>query len=319
MKHTKIIDFHCDVLYKMLYENKVNFENAELMDITLPRLKKGQVGMQVFALFLEAAPLIGPPRFAQVLRAIDLFREQIAVLPEMHWVKWKEDLEMLEQDRSLIGSILSLEGVDALEGDMVYVRTLFELGVRFIGLSWNHANWAVDGAGEPRSGGFTTEGWQLVDECDRLGIVLDVSHLNERAFWELMDGTTRPVIASHSNCASLQPHPRNLTDDQIRAIIARDGRIGVTYVPLFVAEKELVTIEDLLGHIDHIIQLGGENHLMLGSDFDGIDDKIQNLEHAEHHPNLLAMIEQRYGSAVMNKIAYENANRFLRTYLPQRV
>nr|WP_275444589.1 membrane dipeptidase [Paenibacillus sp. ACRRX] len=314
----RVIDFHCDVLYKMLYEGKVNISQEDLMDVTIPRLRQGNVGIQVLALFLEPHLLTGPPRFSQVLRAIDLYREHIQSHEDVIDIRWQEDLVRWNEQPDKLGMILSLEGVDALEGDMVYLRTIYELGVRFLGLAWNNANWAVDGAQEPRKAGFTREGITLIQECDRLGITLDVSHLNEKAFWQLLELTDKPIIASHSNSAYIMPHVRNLTDEQIRAIIARDGRIGVTYVPYFVAEKGRVEIEDLVRHIDRICELGGRNHIMLGSDFDGIDKKIVGLEHAGMHGDLLSVLDKKYGAAFTDEIASGNAKRFLAAHLPRR-
>ncbi|MGZ9584557.1 dipeptidase [Paenibacillus marinisediminis] len=314
----RVIDFHCDVLYKMLYQGKLDFTEEALLDVTLPRLKQGNVGMQVMALFLERNLITGPPRFSQILRAIDLFREQILKQPNVMPILSKEDVDQWEQNPDKIGMILSLEGVDALEGDLVYLRTAHALGVRFVGLCWNDANWAVDGAQEPRKGGFSTDGIELIRECDRLGLTMDVSHLNERAFWQLLELTERPFIASHSNSAHVMPHVRNLTDEQVRAIIERNGRIGITYVPYFVTEQETAGIDDLMLHIDRICELGGQDHIMLGSDFDGIDRKITGLEHAGQHGNLLAAVERRYGSDFADKLASGNAVRFLKEQLPSR-
>lgn len=314
----RVIDFHCDVLYKMLYTGEVDLAQHESRDITLPKLIDGNVGLQVLALFVEPSLVTGPPRFSQLVRMIDVYHEHMLNHPEIRALKWREELADAVNQQDRINTILSLEGVDALEGDLVYLRTLFHLGVRFIGLTWNHSNWAVDGTLEPRQAGFTETGKQLIKECERLGMTLDVSHLNEAAFWELLELSDRPLIASHSNAKAIFDHPRNLSDEQIKAIIARDGRIGITYVPYFVADKEEVTIDDLEKHIDHIVNLGGSKHVMLGSDFDGIDKKIQGLEHAGRHPALLEVLEKRYGQAFVQDIAHGNAYRFLSQNLPSR-
>lgn len=317
MKH-RIIDFHCDVLYKMLYEGKLDFRDVTAFDVTLPRMQAGSVGLQVFAVFLEDALLSGPPRFSQILRGVDLLREKICSLPEVTFLCWHEDIKHWECTPNATGAMLSIEGVEGLEGDMVYVRTAYELGVRFIGLTWNHSNWAVDGTLEPRQAGFTNKGRQFILECDRLGMMLDVSHLNERAFWELMEFTERPVFASHSNSAQVLAHPRNLSDEQIKAIIVRDGRIGVTFVPQFIANRQQVTIDDLLRHIERICELGGKQHIMFGSDFDGMERKVQGLDHAGQYGNLLEAIEHRYSSEFVERIAHSNALQFLKTNLPSR-
>lgn len=316
--NNRIIDFHCDVLYKMLYEGSIHFDREDELDVTLPRMLQGGVGMQVFALFLEDSLISGPPRFSQVLRCIDLLRERINALPGVEYIRYREDVERWEQNADCIGALLSLEGVDGLEGDMVYVRTAYELGARFVGLTWNHANWAVDGTMEPRQGGFTSKGRQFIRECDRLGLMIDVSHLNENGFWELLDLTERPIFASHSNSAHVLEHPRNLKDKQIQAIIERNGRIGVTFVPHFIKAAETVTIDDLIRHIDRICELGGEHHVMFGSDFDGIDRKIDKLEHAGQYVHLLEQLDKRYSSTFVKQIAHTNALQFLKTNLPAK-
>ena len=123
---------------------------------------------------------------------------------------------------------------------------------------------------EQRNGGFTERGRQLIEQCHRTGIILDVSHLSQAGFWEMAELTQGPVIASHSNAYSICPHPRNLSDEQIRALIALNGMIGITFVPWFIRSGvERVTPEDVLPHIEKICELGGEKHIMFGSDFDG--------------------------------------------------
>lgn len=313
-----VIDFHCDVLYKMLYEGKQNFASEQEFDVTLPRMRAGNVGLQVFAIFLKDALLSGPPCFSQVLRSVDLLREYICSLPDVSFIRWREDIEHWEHTPNLVGAMLSIEGVDGLEGDMVYLRTAFELGVRFIGLTWNHSNWAVDGTLEPRQAGFTNKGRQFIRECDRLGILIDISHLNERAFWDLLHITERPVFASHSNAAAVLAHPRNLSDEQIQAIIAREGRIGITFVPQFIQHRQQVVIDDLLYHIERICKLGGERHIMFGSDFDGIDDKVVGLSHAGQYGNLLKTIKHRYSTQFSNQVSHYNALQFLKANLPSR-
>src|SRR5690606_34269437 len=124
---------------------------------------------------------------------------------------------------------------------------------------------------EPRGGGLTARGRELVAECNRLGIALDVSHLSERGFWELMERTQDAPIASHSNAKALCSHPRNLTDEQIHAIIKTGGRIGITFVPYFLRAGGGAAIDDVLRHLEHICSLGGAGHVAFGSDFDGID------------------------------------------------
>ncbi len=194
--------------------------------------------------------------------------------------------------------------------------SLHRLGIRAAGLTWNHANWAADGAMEPRGGGLTIKGRRFVEECENLDILLDVSHLSERAFWEVAELSQRPVIASHSNARAICDHPSNLTDAQIEKLIAKQGLIGVTFVPWFVSNAEVVVIDDLLRHIEHICELGGESHIMLGSDFDGIDRYIEGLTHPGELISLQEALLKRYSERQTEQFMSGNALRFLRKSLP---
>ncbi|GMK42257.1 diguanylate cyclase [Paenibacillus sp. CCS19] len=308
-----IADFHCDVLWKLLKHDELLFDDQSesLIDVTPGRLQASQALLQTFAVYVS-------PRMtsqAAIWKSIDLFYEHVLKHPRMHHIRTAADLDYATRhDRT--GALLSLEGVDGLQGDFTMLRLLFHLGVRAVGLTWNHANWAADGVMEPRQGGLTVRGGQFVDECERLGILLDVSHLTERGFWELADRVKRPFIASHSNAKALCSHARNLTDDQLKALIAIDGRIGITYVPYFVTEDGNATITDVLRHIEHVAALGGAEHLMLGSDFDGIEQYVQSLRHPADVPKLVDAMLRTFPEKVVTDITSGNAIRFLKEHLP---
>lgn len=310
-----IADFHCDVLSKLLVHPKLTFRNSEsnLLDVTYERLKESGAVLQTFAVYIPEK-LNGS--IEPILESIDLFYEQVLACPDMRLIRNSSDLtESLTSGK--IGALLSLEGVDGLQGSLSILRLLYRLGVRAAGLTWNHANWAADGVMEPRGGGLTARGKAFVTECDNLGILVDVSHLSERAFWDVADLAQRTIIASHSNTKALLNHPRNLTDDQIKAIIALQGLIGITYVPWFVAEGEQVTIDDILRHVDHVCGLGGEHHLMLGSDFDGIDKYVNGLTHPSEVYRLREALLKRYSEEQTKRFLSGNALTFLAENLPE--
>jgi membrane dipeptidase len=310
----KIFDSHCDVLRKLLDNSELDFlhENP-LLDVTLDRMIESDIGVQNFAIYLPE-PFTG--EFRQVLRSIDLFHERILSNPQMHFIRSKEELQAA-REQGLIGAMLSLEGVDALQGDLTYVRILFYLGVRSIGITWNHANWAADGVMEPRKGGLTTKGRSLIKECNRLGIIFDTSHLSEKGFWELIELSSKPVIASHSNASKIRQHPRNLNDEQITAIIRTGGVMGVTFVPPFVYTGKPVTMDKLLLHIDHICSLGGSRHIGLGSDFDGIKEWITGLEHVGKYNQLVELLQKHYSEDDVEHFIYKNWYNFYLNHLPE--
>jgi membrane dipeptidase len=164
---------------------------------------------------------------------------------------------------------------------------------------------------------LTSLGAEFVKVCNELGIIIDVSHLSERAFWDVVALSEKPVIASHSNARALCDHPRNLTDLQIQAIVESGGVIGVTFVPMFLRADGHAKIKDVLDHIRHICSLGGGNNVMLGSDFDGIDHYVEGLSHPGELESLRQAMLGRFSESQTERIWSGNAVSFLRTNLPE--
>lgn len=309
-----MIDFHCDVLSKLLANRRIRFQGGEegALDVTYERLRDSGALLQTFAVFIspEKSGTMDP-----VWESIDLFYEQVLSCDGMKHVTSVADLEeCMASGRT--GALLSLEGVCGLQGRMSMLRLLYRLGVRAAGLTWNEANWAADGVMEARGAGLTANGRSFVEACNELGIIVDVSHLSERAFWDVAGLSTKPYIASHSNARSICDHPRNLNDRQLEAIIGAGGRVGLTYVPWFVSPAEQAGISDLLRHVDHISALGGEKHLMLGSDFDGIDRYMTDLTHPGNVYLLRDELLNHYSSTQVAGFFQDNAFAFLKQQLP---
>lgn len=312
----RVADFHCDVLSKMQNLGNIDFQNDPRLDATAERLAAGKVALQVFAIYLSEGR--GRSSFERILGQADLFRQQITGTGGLQWLRWREEVENVASYTSPGAAMLSVEGVDGLEGNLFYAQLCYELGVRFLGVTWNYANWAADGVLETRNGGFTKKGRQLVEWCNGSGMLLDVSHLSPAGFWELTDLSKRPFIASHSNAAAVCSHPRNLTDEQIKALIALDGRMGLTFFPWFVTANGQATQRDLLKHIEHVCSLGGAHILMFGSDFDGIDTWVEGLEHPGKYPDFADLLLRHYSEELVRGWLCNNALSFLRTYLPEK-
>jgi membrane dipeptidase len=299
-----IIDLHCDVLLRLYESNgKLKFKDAPELDTNYEKMKRGGVRVQAFAIFIEPE-LKSDEKFQAALDQIHYFyTDVLAGNPNMKQIKEWGDFDQLKDGE--IGAFLTLEGVDAIGNDLQKLSILYELGVRSIGLTWNNANLAADGAGELRGAGLTTFGREIVQFNNRHKILTDVSHLCEKAFWDVMDEATYP-IASHSNARALCDHVRNLTDEQAKAMFDKNGLIHVVYCPPFVKEEGEVTIPDLIKHIDHFCSLGGVKQIGLGSDFDGIESKITHLEDASMHPNLLNELLKHYSEDEVKGFAYQN-------------
>lgn len=300
----KIIDLHCDVLLR-LYESKgeLKFRESPELDTNFERLKKGGVHVQAFAIFIWPE-MKSDEKFQAALDQIHYFyTDVLGNNPNMKLIKEWADLDHLKEGE--IGALLTLEGVDAIGNDLQKLTILHQLGVRSIGLTWNNANLAADGAGEKRAAGLTSFGREIVQFNNQHKILTDVSHLSEKAFWDVMEEAKYP-IASHSNAKAICNHVRNLSDEQAKALFAKGGMVHVVYFPKFVKEKDEVTISDLIEHIDHFCSLGGGQQIGLGSDFDGIDSKIVDLEDASMHPNLLNELLKKYSEEEVKGFAYQN-------------
>jgi len=306
----RIYDMHCDVLYKMLLEPGLSFDDEHILDVTYARLQEGKLGLQAFAIFL---PEDRVPMFTMIEDAASSLERKILSRPHMRFVKTQADL--LEAERSgQLGVMLTLEGAEGLMGSMDYLERAFELGVRCLGLTWNYANWAADGVLEDRRAGLTVKGRELIHTCNQLGMIMDISHLNEPGFWEVMELSEKPVIASHSNSYQLVPHPRNLRDDQIMALIQKGGRIGLTFVPDFIGGDR--SIKDVISHLEHVCSLGGEDSVGFGSDFDGIDEHLVDLAHPGHYERLVEELLKNYSEAQTRKFLAYNWHSFFRENLP---
>lgn len=284
----------------------LSFEDSPELHTNLYRLKKAGGKVQAFAIYIpESVP--ANERFKVSLEMVEIFYERIVNLyPEMSVVKHKKDVEKLAQGQ--IGALLTLEGCDAIGQDIVKLKTLLRLGVASVGLTWNYANAVADGILESRGAGLSDFGREIVSELNVARAWTDVSHLSVKGFWDVMELADYP-IASHSNCKAIANNPRNLSDDQIKALIERNGIIGVTFVPKFLNndEKE-ANITDVLKHIDRISSFGGCSNIGFGSDFDGIDRTASGLEDYTQYNELVELLLKHYSESQVRGFLYQNFN-----------
>lgn len=299
-----IIDLHCDALMKLQEaKGSLRYFDAPKLETNKTRLQQGKIKVQCFAIFIEPE-IHSEQKFQVVLEQIDYFyKEVIGKNPDMVHLKNWLDFDQLKLGQ--IGAMLTLEGVDAIGNDLTKLRILYRLGVRSVGLTWNNANLAADGAGEPRGGGLTLFGKEIVHSNNEYQILTDVSHLSEKAFWDVMEIAKYP-IASHSNSKKLCDHPRNLTDEQATAMFNKGGLIHVVYNPPFINESGKASIQDLVKHIDHFCSLGGVKQIGLGSDFDGIATFITDLEDASKSQNLINELLKYYSEEEVKGFACQN-------------
>lgn len=318
-----VIDTHCDTLKSLLqdFPNPPTPHRASLGErsdtghIDIPRLIEGGVRCQVFAVSAERTPNPARP-LRTALRMLDVFYAECAT--NVATITPVVDVEGIQRAHreGRIAALLSIEGGEPLAGDLGVLRMLHRLGIRMIGLTWYYRNALADGLWECRTkGGLTRFGVDVVAEMVRLGMILDVSHLTDAGFWDLLDVTDSPVIASHSNARAVCASPRNLTDEQITALAERGGVVGLNFSSRHVKEGR-ATVQDLVDHVDHIVELVGADYVGLGSDFDGTRTPPVGLEDASRHPNFTReLVARGYSDAEITKILGANHLRVFTTVL----
>jgi len=310
-----VFDGHCDTLLAALDGERTLGERSLEGHIDLPRLREGGVTAQVFAMYVE--PKYLPAGAAkQTLRMLDvLFGELEANADFLVLATGAGDIEKAKM-AGQVAAVIGMEGAEALEGDLGLLRVFHHLGLRVLTVVWSRRNQAADGVSESRTGGgLTTFGEQLVRECNRLGIILDISHLAAAGVRDVLELSTRPVIASHSNAFALCAHARNLTDEQLVALAKTNGVACVTFVPPFITEQgEGASLGKLLDHIDHIVGVIGSDHVGLGSDFDGFGPRApEGLEDVTCLPGITdGLVERGYSAGDVRRILGGNLMRVFR-------
>lgn len=220
-----------------------------------------------------------------------------------------------EMGQTQTSALLAVENGKLLNGRMERLEHLYTKGVRLMTLTWNGSNCIGHGMSVPEGGGLTAFGKEAVRKMNDMGMVVDVSHLNDQGFYDVARVANAPMIASHSNSRAVCNHLRNLTDDQIHVLCASRGLIGLNFSTHFLSESPAAAYEDLLHHIYHMLDLGAEDVLCLGADFDGTDVPAQ-LEGLSKMEDLYVYLKSTdLGCRLTDKIFYENAFQFFKNML----
>lgn len=309
-----IIDMHCDSLLKAFQENRKMTDRSTSGHFDLPSMQEAGVKIQFFALFPGITELLSPLK-------------QALILGNYFWEQYEENqkiMKLITSHQSLLevidskkcGALLTVEGGEVLEGDLHMLKVIYRMGVRSLCLTWNNRNEIADGVAEMQTGGgLTLFGREVVKEMNKIGMIVDVSHIAEKGFWDVLEISEAPLIASHSNSQAVWDHPRNLTDEQIKGIAQKNGVIGLNFVADFLGEQGS-GLDQLLRHIDHICDLVGDDYLGFGSDFDGTDNLLAGIGDVTIYPELITYLKKRnYKDTTIRKICGENCLRVLNTVL----
>lgn len=309
------IDMHCDTILKLMddKENLGLYENN--LSIDIKKLKKGSSLAQFFAMWIDLENVINP--LETCLEMIDKFCIEIEKNSNSIALATNYGDILKNDNRGKISAILTIEEGGAIKGKLHNLRNFYRLGARSITLTWN----AVNEIGFPntkeeyRDKGLTNFGRKVIYEMNRLGMLIDVSHLSDGGFYDVSKLSSKPFIASHSNARAMMNHPRNLTDDMIKTLSGKGGVMGICFERDFLGDSERARIEDIIRHIKHIRNIGGIDVIALGSDYDGSHPGCEIGDIGEIGKLVDALKDNKFSEDEIDKIFYKNALRVIKDVL----
>ena len=314
MNHIKVhenaivVDAHSDLLSDLLYTRKNGEHSRNLTNKHLPILKSGGVNVIFVEIFSRAHPEDSLKR--ALLEVGDLY-EEMRENENLKLICTKNDFKKIESDKS-VNMVLSMEGFEPLGSDLTLLNVFYKLGLRSASLTWNKRNYFASGVDDV--GGLSKLGIKAIKKMEELGILVDVSHINDEGFWDIISMATKPIIASHSNSRALYNCNRNLTDEQLRAIAKTGGVIGLNCY--FTEDEPKMSLESYMKHLEYIIKIAGEDHVGLGLDFNGYlgDVYVPGIEDASKIPSITDELCKRgYSEETIHKILGGNFLRVLDT------
>ena len=308
----KIIDLHCDTITREHQNNESFFCNEGHIDIK--KLQAGQYMLQTFAVFTKYNE---KNRKEYCQKYIQRYHQMLE--DNQEYVVGVNSYQDIAENNNKIKTLLSLEEGDVID-DIRDLQKLYHQGVKMVTLTWNYENRLASPATPlnrltRKNQGLTQLGKEYIQELERLGIIIDVSHLHDQGVRDILEITTKPIIASHSNVRHLCNHPRNLSDELIQAIASRGGIIGINFYHAFLNKNGKSEIKDMIKHIDYIINLVGDDFVALGTDFDGIDGPLEIKDASEIQKLVVALNDAGFTTAQIEKICYKNCLRVFKEIL----
>lgn len=314
-----IWDAHRDVAYEAPLQERFLQGWTMGVDLHLPLLKAGGIDVQVYAICVAGQRDLPPTiqackEFETVLGIMEAHADEIVLVTstaQVHQAKAE----------GKIAAFLGMEGAEPILTELTLLRMFYRLGLRHMGLTWNYRNALADGGYEGREGsGLSKFGISVVEEMNRLGMVVDVAHTTPAGMWDVLRVSQQPIIHSHGGTRGMNPHhPRTVDDDVLEAMAANGGVFCVTTVPAAMTQDPAsATLEDLLDHVDHAVAIMGTDHVGLGADFDVYQSHLglpaerwlTDLEEVDKWPNVTAGLLQRgYPEGDVRKIMGENLMR----------
>ncbi len=318
-----LFDAHCDTIAK-IWRNGGNLrQNSYQLD-----LERGSIYTpyaQVFAVFTR--PFSGKPEDYSQDWPPELLASCGTELLTLLCLQIKHNADLLKLCNSAedarmaasegkIAAFIAVEGAELLGCDIDVLARAYTQGVRLVNLCWNYDNLLCGAANGPTKGGLTWRGRDYVKYMQKIGVAVDLSHASERTFWDTAEIAYCPTMAGHSNSKKICDNPRNITDAQFRELIRQGGVAGINLCPEFLNAKGSASIDDILRHIEHFLELGGEKAICLGGDLDGIDSLPKGIRGIESYGEIYeAMLRQNWSEDLIRDIFYNNLMELLEKVL----
>ena len=351
-----VVDGHNDVIYESILPGRDIGKRLKVGHTDLPRLREGGVKVQVFAVWSDDKKFPKGKAFKHANAQIDALEAMVKKYPkEIAIAKNAKEIQQVV-DEGKIAAIIGVEGGNMIESSVDHLEALYNRGARYLTLTWNYnLPWVTAAAIESKTTsdkgkGLSEQGKVIIQRMNALGMMVDLSHVGEKSFYDVLAVTTKPVLVSHSNAYALMPHYRNLKDAQLAALKKNGGVVGVNFysgfldpafnnrvkslykqhfgksapaklsairqyesLPTALKRKADAPLEKLLEHIDYLVKKVGIDHVAVGSDFDGIESSPQGLEDVSKFPVLTdALLKRGYAKDDVAKIMGQNFLRILR-------
>ena len=314
-----LVDLHNDILERIFMEDPnyhLNIFNSKF-ETDIPRLKLGGVDLQFFAAWVSPSAYAGK-YYQTTLDLIERLNSEIILSPNE--ISLTNNLESSASTikENKIAAVIGVEGGHSIENSIDKLVNLYNMGMRYLTITWNNStDWAISASdSKSTTVGLSDFGKDVIRKMDSLGIIIDVSHVGIKTISDILEVTQNPIIATHSGVRAIKNHSRNLYDNQITAIANSGGVIGIVFYPPFIGDADDdgdSDIEDVIAHIDYIVNLVGIDYVALGSDYDGTGGNlVDGLSDVTKFPVLtLALLEHGYSHSDIRKILGEN---FLRVF-----
>ncbi|TJX13282.1 membrane dipeptidase [Tissierella creatinini] len=319
---TIIVDSHNDTMSRVIDEETwlpvVDIGDSTELHIDIPKMKAGKLEAGFFAAYnSEEKPERALSKTLALINA--LYWTEESNKDEFSIASTYDEIENSIMDRK-IAAIPTIEGAYSIteENYLELIKQYKDLSVKVVGFNWNYSNALGEGANEEyannqkSSGGLTDLGKRLVKEMDDLGMIVDVSHMNEETFWGVIETSRAPIIASHSGAYSIRPHQRNLKDNQLKAIAKNGGVAAIVLCKTFIKDSEDVSLKDYMDHIDYAVSLIGIDHVAIGSDFDGCDLPLDIKDASELYKIRDELVNRGYREEDINKLLGKNTLRVIK-------